>query len=138
MSSVEQPGQRYSVVATKAAVHKDPAVEKGHPGIALKSDNPDPMVPSAANAILAKAIDVGDEFVIAMSGAWPVRTALLPVGFAVGDPLWIERADNSLANAAEALTAGLMEAAYVKFGVISAIDTVAAEALVNLNLRDTF
>jgi hypothetical protein len=136
--SVEQPGQRYSCAATKEARHKSPAVELFHPGIALKSENPDPMVPNAANAALAETIAVGEEMVIALTGVWPVAIDDLPGGAVVGDPLYITRADNVLVNAATALTGGVIEAPYVKFGRISAIDATLDEALVNLNLRDTF
>jgi len=55
----------------------------------------------------------------------------------VGDPVYITLADNSLADAAEALTSGLVEAAYSKFGRITAIDEDTERATVNLNLRDT-
>lgn len=128
--SVQQPGERFSVAATKAVRHKRPAIELGHPGIALKSANPDPMVPNAANAALAEQIAVGEEMVIALSGAWPVEVALLPAGAVAGAALWIDPADNSLEAAAGA---GL-----VKFGRISSIDATLGLALVNLNLRDTF
>jgi hypothetical protein len=130
MSGVEQPGGRFSVVATKAVRHKRPAVELHHPGMALKSAQPAPMVPTVANAALAEGIVVGEEFVIALDGAWPVEVALLPAGAAAGDPLWIREADNVLVNAAGA---GIL-----KFGRISSIDTTLGLALVNLNLRDTF
>lgn len=100
--SVQGPGERQDVVATKAAVHKTPACELHMPGIALKSAQPVPMVPTAANAIAAQAIAIGEEFVIALSGIWPIPSALLPAGAAAGDPLWITEADNSLASAADA------------------------------------
>lgn len=133
----EQPGQRYSAIATKATAHGRPAVEKRHPGIAAKSAQAAPAAVSVANATAAQAIAIGEEFVIMLAGSHEVAVADLPGGAAEGDPLWIEVADNSLANAAEAQTAGLTEAAYVKFGVIDSIDTAAGRALVNLNLKDT-
>lgn len=136
--SVQQPGERYSVAATKEVRHKDPAVENFHPGIALKSAQPEPMAVNTANAEAAQQIPVGEEMVIAMTGAWPVDVDLLPAGAAVGDPLWITIADNALADDAEALTGGITEAGYVKFGRISSIDTLLGRALVNLNLRSTF
>lgn len=145
--SVQQPGERYSVVATKAVTHKNPAVENNHPGIALKSAQPAPMVPTTANATTAQQIAVGEEMVIALTGAWPVDTTLLPAGAAVGDPLYIRVADNVLVNQAEAAvdpdTTGAagpfaMKVGYRKYGVISSIDTTLARSLVNLNLRSTF
>lgn len=133
----EGPGERYSVVATKATEHGAPAVENRHPGIAAKSAQAAPAAVSVANALAAQQIAIGEEFVIMMTGVHEVAVADLPAGAAVGDALWIEIADNSLANAAEAQTAGLTEAAYVPFGRISSIDATAGRALVNLNLRDT-
>ena len=135
--SVQAPGERFSVVATKQVRHKRPVVEARHPGIALKSSQPPPMVPTVANATAAETILVGEELVIAMTGSWPVETALLPGGAVVGDPLYIVLADNTLANAANALAAGLVKATHLKFGVIDSIDTVLGLAMVNLNLRDT-
>lgn len=128
--SVQGPGDRFSVIATKAVRHKRPAIELHHPGVALKSAQPAPMVPTVANAALAEGIVVGEEFVIALTGVWPIEVSLLPGAAVAGDPLWIVEADNTLANAAAA--------GRIKFGRISAIDTVLALALVNLNLRDTF
>lgn len=134
----EQPGARLSVIATKATEHGAPAVEIGHPGVAAKSKGASPMYPSVANAALAQDIAIGEEFVLMLGGAHEIDEDLLPAGAAAGDPLYITLADNALADAAEALTAGLVEAGYVKFGRISEIDTSAGLALVNLNLRDTF
>jgi hypothetical protein len=131
----EQPGSRYSVTATKATEHGKPAVENRHAGVAAKSEQADPAYPNAANALLAQDIAIGEEFVIMLDGAHELLVADLPAGAAVGDGLWIEIADNSLANAAEAQTGGITEAAYVKFGVISSIDVTAGRALVNLNQR---
>lgn len=133
----EGAGERYSVVATKAVVHGKPAVEKKHPGIAAKSAQAAPAAVSVANATAAQQIAIGEEFVIMLTGLHDVAVADLPGGAAVGDPLYIEIADNSLANAAEALTSGLVEAEYVKFGRISAIDATLGIAQVNLDLRST-
>lgn len=135
--SVEQPGSRYSCLATKQVVHKMPTVEKRHPGIALKSAQVAPMVPTMANATAAQTITVGEEMVIAMTGVWTVPTSALPGGAVVGDGLWITIADNVLVLAAVALTAGVVEAPYIPYGVIDEIDTTAGEADINLNLRDT-
>lgn len=128
--SVQQPGERFSVAATKAVRHKRPTIELGHPGIALKSSQPAPAVPSTANAQAAEQIAVGEEMVVALSGAWPVETSLLPAGAVAGQALFIRDADNVLVDAAGV---GIS-----KFGRISSIDTTLGLALVNLNLRDTF
>jgi hypothetical protein len=133
----EGPGSRYSVVATKATVHGRPVVENKHPGIAAKSAQAAPAAVSVANATAAQAIAIGEEMVIMLAGLHDVAVSLLPGSAAVGDPLWITIADNVLANAATALTGGVTEAAYVKFGVISSIDTTLGISQVNLNLRDT-
>lgn len=133
----EQPGARISLIATKATSHGAPAVEKNHPGVAAKSGQASPAYPSEANALLAKNIAIGEEFVIMLAGAHHVDVDLLPDGAVVGDPVYITVADNALADAAEAITAGLVESAYRKFGRISEIDTASGLALVNLNLRDT-
>lgn len=135
---IEGPGSRYSVVASKATRHGAPVVENFHPGIAAKSSQVEPMVASAANALLAQNIAIGEEMVIMLAGIHEVAVADLPAGAVVGAPLWITTADNGLADAAEALTGGLTEAGYVKFGRISSIDVALGRAMVNLNLRDTF
>jgi hypothetical protein len=127
---IEQPGSRYSVVATKATSHGKPAVEKNHPGIAAKSAQAAPAYPSVANALAAQQIAIGEEFVIMLTGAHEVAVADLPAGAAVGDAVFIRVADNVLVNAAGA--------GIVKFGRISSIDTALGRSLVNLNLRDTF
>lgn len=126
----EGPGERYSAIATKATTHGAPAVELNHPGIAAKSAQVAPMVPSVANATVAQQIAIGEEFVIMMSGSHEVATSLLPAGYAVGTQLWIATADNSLQSAAAA--------GRVKFGVIDDIDATRGVAHVNLNLRGTF
>lgn len=134
----EGPGKRYSTVATKATSHGAPVVENRHPGIAAKSSQVEPMAATAANALLAADIAIGEELVIMLDGLHEVAVADLPAGAAEGDPLYITVADNALADAAEALTGGLVEAEYVKFGLLSSIDTALGRAQVNLNLRDTF
>lgn len=134
----EGPGKRYSCIATKAVAHGAPAVEKRHPGIAAKSAQAAPAAVSVANATAAQQIAIGEEMVIMLDGAHEVAVAALPGGAVEGDPLWIEIADNTLANAAEALTTGITEAGYVKYGVISTIDATLGRALVNLNLKASF
>lgn len=133
----EGPGLRLDATATKETRHGDPAVELNHPGIAAKSAQPEPMAVNLANAQLAQIIEVGEEFVLMMYGQHEVDTDLLPAGAAAGDPLWITKTTNVLVNAATALTGGITEAAYVKFGVIDVIDDTDGRSLVNLNLRDT-
>lgn len=134
----EGPGERYSVTATKAAIHGDPVTEKNHAGIAAKSSQAQGGYPTAANAVAATRIAIGEEMVIMMDGLHPVASSLLPGGAAAGDPIYIRKADNVLVNAAEALTAGVLEAAYNKFGLISAIDTTLGVASINLEQRSAF
>lgn len=100
----EGPGSRYSVLATKAVAHGAPAVENRHPGIAAKSAQAQPAAVSVASALAAQQIGVGEEMVIMLAGLHEfLPTSLLPAGAAVGDPLWIRTADNSLTNQAGAL-----------------------------------
>jgi hypothetical protein len=126
----EGPGERYSVIATKAAIHGRPAVENGHGGIAAKSSQAAPATVSTANATAAQAIAIGEEMVIMMHGVHEVPSALLPGGAIAGTPLWIVAADNSLANAAAA--------GRTKFGIVDSIDAVLGRALVNLTQRSSF
>jgi hypothetical protein len=126
-------------IATKEVMHGDPAVELGTPGTAAKSTQSQPGVPNAANAEVARTILEDEGFVIFHAGIVSVRTDLLPAGAEEGDPLYITEADNSLADAAEALTAGVLEAGFVKFGRVEGEDASSADhTLVNLDLRDTF
>lgn len=135
-----RPGRRVFRVATKEVLHGDPAVEAHAAGIAKKAEQSAGGVPNAANATVVRTIHVGDDCVIFLDGILPVRDALLPGGAAVGDPLWIRIADNVLVNAAEALTGGVMEAAYDKFGRVESLDdpSSAVCSLVNLGARDSF
>lgn len=126
----EGPGRRVAVTATKATTHGAPAVEINHGGIAAKSAQVAPMVPSVANATIAQQIAVGEQFVIMLDGIHEVATTLLPAGFAVGTQLWINPADNTLKSATAA--------GYVKFGVISDIDATHGRAHVNLSQRGSF
>jgi hypothetical protein len=126
----ESPGRRYAVTATKQVNHGDPTVELNHAGVAAKSTQPPPMAPSVANAALAVQIAVGETFTIMMDGSHTVRTALLPVGYAVGTQLWITPATNALVSTA---AAGL-----VKFGIIDSINAATATAIVNLSQRGSY
>lgn len=135
---LEGPGRRYSVTATKATSHGKPAVELAHPGIAAKSTQVAPMVPSVANAALAVQIGIGEEFVIMLTGVHEVAVADLPAGAAAGDPLYIKASDNTLHKAVDAVTSGALNAGFFKFGVIDSIDTTLGRAQVNLNLRGAF
>lgn len=98
----EAPGKRFPVTATKATVHGRPAVELNHAGIAYKSAQPAPAVPSVANATAATQIAIGEEFVMSMDGAHEFASTLLPGGAKAGDRLWINPADNSLQASARA------------------------------------
>jgi hypothetical protein len=122
------PGQRYSVVATKATAHGKPVVENKHPGIAAKSTQALPADPTTANATAAQNIAIGEEMVIMLEGIHTVLVADLPAGAVVGDQVFIRSADNVLVNAGGA--------GIVKFGLISSIDATLGRALVNLNLKD--
>jgi hypothetical protein len=135
---LESPGSRFSVIATKATTHGAPATELGHPGVAAKSDQAAPMAVSLANAAIAQQIGIGEEFVIMLAGGHEVATSLLPVGAVAGSKLYIKESDNSLVLAATALSSGVLQAGYLRFGVIDSIDSTHGRAAVNLNLRSTF
>lgn len=134
----EGPGRRYDVVATKATTHGAPVIELNHAGIAAKSSQAAPMAPSVANAVIAQQIAIGEDFVIMLEGDHDVAVAALPGGAAAGDRLFIKASDNTLALAATALTAGVLNAGYAKFGLIDDIDTVLGRAHVNLTQRSSF
>lgn len=137
----EGPGQRTDRVLTRAPVqHGDPVVEDGIPGRAAKSTQGLGGVPNAANAAAAREIAVGETFVLQHGGIGSIRADLLPAGAAEGDALYIDEDDNTLADAAEALTGGLVEAGYRKFGLlVDMIDESSEDhVLVNFDLRDTF
>lgn len=135
---LEGPGTSFDVVATKATAHGKCVVELGHAGVAAKSAQAAPAAPSVANAAAAQVIAVGEDFVIRMHGVHEVAVADLPGGAAAGNPLYIHTTDNALALAATALTAGVLNANFVKFGLIDSIDTVLGRAQVNLNQRAAF
>lgn len=135
---LESPGRRFAVTATKATTHGAPAVELGHAGIAAKSAQIPPLVPSVANAVIAQAIAIGEEFVLMMDGVHEVAVSALPGGAAAGNPLYIKAADNTLALAATALTAGVLNAGFWKFGLLDEIDTGLGRAQVNLTQRSAF
>lgn len=135
---LEGPGQRFSCTATKATAHGKCAVELGHAGVAAKSAQIAPAAPSVANAAAAVAIGIGEEFVIMMNGLHEVAVADLPGGAAAGNPVYIRASDNAIVLAATALSSGVLQAGFWKFGLIDSIDTVLGRALVNLNRRDSF
>lgn len=127
----EAPGRRVVRTATKEVRHGDPSVEGGAPGIAFKTTEPTPVLPSFASAEAAKEIAVGEEFVIGVAGRHAVRTELLPVGAELGDPIYIETANNKLVSAPGG--------GIVKFGVLEQEpDSTMDWAMVNFDLRDTF
>lgn len=90
------PGQTYAVTATKESAHNHPAIELNHAGIAHKSQQIPPGVPSNAAAAAAKLIAIGEEFVIDMDGVHTFESSLLPGGAKAGERLWINPADNTL------------------------------------------
>jgi hypothetical protein len=126
------PGARYSTFATKQVTHGNPCVEHNHAGIAHLVDQQAPIWdPSNAAAVTAAAlIKVGDDIVIDMEGIHHFASSLLPGGVAIGDPLWIAAADNTLQTAAGA--------GRTKFGILSELDTVLGRAGVNLTQRSSF
>lgn len=135
----EGPGVRFDVLATKIVNHGDPCVEIAHPGIAAKSAQIAPGVPSVAGAAAAQAIAVGEDFVIMMTGVHEVATSKLPVGAnAAGGLLYIRASDNALVAAATALTSGALNAGFFRFGVVDSVDASRGVAQVNLNLRGAF
>lgn len=135
----EGPGRRYAAIATKAVSHGMPAVELGHGGIAAKSQQSAPMAPSVANAALAVEIAVGEEFVIMMSGLHEyVPSSVLPGGAAAGNPLYIKAADNTIHLAADALSGGILQAGFTKWGLLDSIDTTSGTCVVNLTERASF
>lgn len=134
------PGATFVAKATKEVTHGNPCVEANHAGIAHKSTQIAPGVPSTAAAEAARKIIVGEQMVIHMTGMHEFPSSLLPGSSAVGDRLLIKKSDNSLVKAVE----GAKEdepaelGTHVKFGVIDEIDTVAGRAHVNLTERASF
>lgn len=135
---LEGPGRRWDGIATKPHTHGAPAIELNHAGIAAKSAQAAPMAPSVANAALAVQIGIGEDFVIMLDGDHEVAVSALPGGAVAGDRLFIKAADDTLALAATALTAGVLNAGFAKFGIIDDIDTVLGRAHVNLSQRSSF
>lgn len=129
---LEGPGRRFAATATKATTHGAHTVELNHAGIAAKSQQIAPMAPSVANAALAVAIAIGEEFVIMMDGVHELATSALPGGTVAGSQLYIRPADNTLH------LAGATAAGDVKFGVVDEIDTTHGRAQVNLSQRSSF
>jgi hypothetical protein len=127
----EAPGRRVTRIATKEVRHGDPSVEKGAPGIAFKSQEGIPVLPSFAAAVAAKEIKEGEEMVIGIAGRHAVRSELLPGGTEEGSPLYITNASNALVAAPGG--------GITKFGVQEEeVDTVEGWVWVNFDLRDTF
>jgi hypothetical protein len=132
----EEGGTRKSVIATKATAHGRPVVErKRFAGIAAKSAAAAPAAVSVANATAAQQIAIGEEFVIMLAGLHEVATSILPAGAVEGDRLYVQLDDNSLADAAEALTAGILEPEYSPLGILDEVDATLGRAKVNLNLK---
>lgn len=140
MADGVRPGRRVVRVFTKETLHGDPAVEQHAAGIAKKTLQMPGGVPTAANALANQTILEDEEAAIFIDGILPVREDLLPGGAAVGDALYITIADNVLVLAGVALTGGVLEAAFDKFGRVESLDdpSSADHALVNLGARDSF
>jgi hypothetical protein len=94
------PGQTFAATFTKLSGHNHPAVELNHAGIAQKSQQIPPGVPSNAAAAAAKVIEIGEEAVIDMNGSHTFESSFLPGGAAAGSRLWINPADNTLSLSA--------------------------------------
>jgi hypothetical protein len=135
---LESPGARYEATATKATSHGAPAVELNHAGVAAKSAQAAPAAPSVAAAAAAQQIAISEAFIIMLKGRHEVASSLLPGGAVAGSPLYIRASDNALVLAATALTGGVLNAGFLRFGVIDSIDTTRGRALVNLDLRSSF
>lgn len=134
----EGPGRRYDATATKATSHNSPVVELNHPGVAAKSEQIAPAAPSVANAAAAVQIGVGEDFVIMLDGEHTFASTFLPGGAVVGSQLYIKAADNTLHLAADALSGGVLQAGFLKYGVVDFIDTTNSLVSVNLNLKGSF
>jgi hypothetical protein len=146
MSSSHAPGERKSVIATKATAHGEFAVEGLFPGRARKSAQAAPAVPNAANATAAQQIAIGEEFVIISVGEHPISAADLPSTAAPGTrstaAIYIQHSDNALVLAATATTSGVLQAGYSKLGLLTELDgataSVSTTGKINLSRRDTF
>lgn len=136
----ERPGQRFDAVATKTTGHNKPVVELNHAGIAAKSEQALPAVPSVANAAAAQVIAIGEAFVIMLSGVHEFPSTLLPGGAKAGDRIAIKASDNSLVAVANAAAANkaIEEGLLVKFGVVDSLDAVTGLCKVNLTARNSF
>lgn len=143
MAGAERPGDREVRVRSDKAGnpelrHKEPAYEAGMAGIAYKSSQAAPGVPSTAAAAAAQVIADGETFVINQNGSDWLDDSFLPAGAVEGSRLYIEHATDALVLAATALTDGAMEAGYSKFGIVNDIDADAGRFEVNLNARSSF
>ncbi len=129
---------RHTAIATKAVNHGNPCIENGFPGVAFKTTQLNAYV--APNSTAAQQIGIGEGFVIQIGGVHEVAAArfagaALP---ALGAAVYITLADNVLVLAATAVTAGLVEAEYSKFGRVDRIDATRGVAYINAEARDTF
>lgn len=125
------PGKRVDAVATKSVLHGHPTVENGVPGIAFKSQQALPALPTVANSTTARTIAIGEEFIIDVAGRHEILASLLPGGVGGGDPIFIRTADNVLVAAAGG---GIVKFALCESDPVTSTGLVA----INFNLRDTF
>lgn len=122
-----RPGYMKYVTATKAVWHGDPATESKMVGVAVKQKAPSA---GAASGTPQHQIAIAEEFALISKGV--VQVAAL-AGAAVGDPLYIVEADNTLTE-----TAG----SNLKFGRVIELGgtrgTPTGKMRVDLDTKDSF
>lgn len=125
------PGKRVDRIATKTVLHGHPSIENGVPGIAFKSQQALPALPTVANSTAARTIAIGEEFILDTSGRHEILSSLLPGGVGAGDAIYIRVADNVLESASGS---GIVKFALCESDPVDSTGLVA----INFNLRDTF
>lgn len=139
----ERPGRRETVVRSDKAGnpelrHNDPVIENNLAGVAAKSRPGAAGAVTAANAAANQVIADGETFVVMLDGNHTLDDSHLPAGAVEGSRLYIEAATDALVLEATALTGGVLEAGYAKFGVVTDIDATLDRFDVNLNERASF
>jgi hypothetical protein len=104
-------GARHTATATKACVHGQVVTEDNIVGSAFKAEQIDRFV----HPDDAQDIAIGEEFEIQVGGVVEIPLEAPYAAAAVGDPIWIDPADNSLDDAT-----GI---GYLPVGVITEVDT---------------
>lgn len=138
----ERPGRREERIrSNKAGVtlhNGDPVIEGNLAGVAAKSRGGAPGAVNMANAAANQVIAVGELFVVMLDGTHTLDESHLPAGAVDGDRLYIRASDDALVLAATALTGGVLNAGFAKYGVITDIDAALDRFDVNLNERASF